>query len=107
MSNNEKHPMQPIIKAEKGYYDKEKEIQYYITRFKENKIVRFLLDAGPFDLNQLALMNFSLEDMIQFYQQIGYSTSGFGDIFHEKAPDVVEEVDKLSDVLTKKITKEI
>lgn len=38
------HPMQPLLKDEHG-----------VLRFKANKIVRFLLDAGPFDMNALAV----------------------------------------------------
>lgn len=64
-----KHPIQPLIRTDDG-----------IIRFKENKIVKFLLDAGPFDMNQLAMMPFSVEDYEQFAQLIGYSLCGFGDL---------------------------
>jgi len=63
------HPIQPLVIDEQG-----------VTRFKENKIVRFLLDAGPFDLNKLALMPFSAEDFSQLAMLIGYSLSGLGDL---------------------------
>jgi len=64
-----KHPVQPLEEDEQG-----------ILRFKENKIVRFLLDAGPFDLNRLALIRFDDEDREQFAQLIGYSLAGFGEL---------------------------
>jgi hypothetical protein len=64
-----KHPIQPLEKDDRD-----------IVRFKENKIVRFLLDAGPYDLNQLAAMPFSQEDREQFAQLIGYSLCGFGEL---------------------------
>lgn len=51
-----------------------------VARFKRNAIVCFLLDAGPYDLNKLALMNFTKADREQFAQLIGYSVSGFGDL---------------------------
>jgi hypothetical protein len=51
-----------------------------IVRFQHNAIVRHLLDAGPFDLNQLACLGFSDEDHEQFAQLIGYSVSGFGEL---------------------------
>lgn len=51
-----------------------------VVRFRENKIVSFLLEAGPYDLNSLAIMNFSDEDRMQFAQLIGYSVSGYGDL---------------------------
>ena len=76
-----KHPIQPIEVDAHG-----------VSRFKENKIVRFLLEAGPFDLNQLAYMNFSREDREQFAQLIGYSVSGFGDLSYA-SKDVVATAD--------------
>lgn len=64
-----KHPIQPLVEDEHG-----------VLRFKSNAIVRFLLDNGPFDLNMLALEDFSQEDHEQFNQLIGYSLSGWGDL---------------------------
>jgi hypothetical protein len=64
-----RHPLQPLITDEHG-----------ITRFKRNAIVRALLDAGPLDMNKLAVMPFSDEDREQFAQLIGYSLSGFGEL---------------------------
>ncbi len=49
-----------------------------VLRFKKNKIVEFLLDAGPFDLNQLACMNFDDDEHAHFNQLHGYSVSGWG-----------------------------
>lgn len=59
-------PLQPIYKDPNGTH-----------RFKENAIVRHLLDTGHTDLNRLAMMNFSAQDSEQFAQLIGYSVSGF------------------------------
>lgn len=64
-----RHPVQPLVEAEDG-----------MTRFKGNKIVQFLLDAGPFDMNQLAVQDFSSEDREQFAQLIGYSLRGFSEL---------------------------
>ena len=47
-------------------------------RFMENKIVRFLLEAGPYDLEELDLMPFSRKDRIQFAQLIGSHLECFG-----------------------------
>lgn len=63
------HPMQPISRD-----------KYGTARFKENKIVSFLLDAYPGGLNALAMMPFSKEDQTQFAQLIGYSVSGLCDL---------------------------
>lgn len=64
-----KHPIQPLALDPHG-----------VLRFKKNTIVQFLLDAGPFDMNQIAIKEFSAEDQEQFAQLIGYSLSGFGDL---------------------------
>lgn len=65
-----KHPMQPIYLDGDG-----------VARFRANPIVRFLLDAGPFDLNTIsALPGISKDDYAQFMQLIGYSVSSFGDL---------------------------
>jgi hypothetical protein len=49
---------------------------------------RFLLDAGQFDMNQIARMNFDDEDRAQFAQLIGYSVSGYGDLSYASAESV-------------------
>ena len=66
---SKKNPIQPIVKDKKG-----------VPRFKENKIVMYLLDNGGIDLNELATKKFSVEDQEQFAQLIGYSLSGFGEL---------------------------
>ncbi len=64
------HPLQPIARDEHG-----------VPRFKSNGIVRFLLDAGPFDLNKLTMkQEFTDEDWEQFAQLIGYSVGGFNEL---------------------------
>lgn len=69
-----KHPIQPLLKEAKG-----------VLRFKQNAIVRHLLDHGGIDLNQIAAMKFSREDREQFAQLIGYSLSGFSDLIYVSA----------------------
>ena len=59
-----KHPIQPIVNDEGT------------LRFKENRIVSYLLERGPLDMNRLAVMDFSDEDRLQFAQLIGYSLHG-------------------------------
>ncbi len=65
------NPIQPLYTDENG-----------TTRFKANVIVRFLLDAGPIDMNKLAMMEFSADDRMQFAQLIGYSLSGYSELFY-------------------------
>ena len=62
------HPIQPLVEIDGVYH------------FKKNAIVCFLLDRGPFSLNDLAVMNFNQEDSEQFAQLIGYSLRGFGEL---------------------------
>lgn len=64
-----KTPFQPIYTDEHGTY-----------RFQKNSIVEWLLEAGPFDMNVIALTDFPQEDRIQFAQLIGYSVSGFSEL---------------------------
>ena len=57
-----------------------------VVRFKENPIVRSLVEAAmeglKIDLNDIWSMGFKDEDLREFYQLIGYSVSGYGGIFH-------------------------
>jgi len=66
---NQPHPIQPLALDEHG-----------TMRFKENAIVRYLLDHGGIDLNRIAVQGFSEEDQQQFAQLIGYSLSGYADL---------------------------
>jgi hypothetical protein len=65
--SDKKHPIQPIGDDGQG-----------VLRFKENKVVRYLLDHGGLDLNDLVRADADLprEDWEQFHQLIGYSVSG-------------------------------
>jgi hypothetical protein len=75
------HPIQPIVLDESG-----------TPRFKENKIVRFLVDWGRergMGLNELAAMPFDREDFEQLAQLLGYSVGGFGELSY--ASDAVYE----------------
>lgn len=64
-------------------------------RFKENKVVKFLLKKYDYDLTKIWAKDFPIEDMVQFYQLIGYGAGGFGEVFYEEAPEVVEEIDEI------------
>ena len=79
------HPIQPPEKDESG-----------IIRFKENRIVTFLLDEGPFDMNKLAMLEFSREDREQFAQLIGYSLSGASDLSY-MSDEVIGSAYKMTD----------
>lgn len=68
-------PNQPVVLADDN-----------IIRFKENPIVRALLDAatqaGVMDLNKIACMDFTDEDRAQFAQLIGYSVGGYDELHY-------------------------
>lgn len=71
--NELKNPTQPLIIDKFG-----------TVRFKINKLVKYLLDKGGLNMNDLAAAarseKFSKNDQEQFAQLIGYSVSGFGDL---------------------------
>ncbi len=80
------HPMQPIE------YDDD-----FIIRFRENALVRFLLESGPFDMNMLAhLPGFTAEDRSQLAQLVGYSVSGYGELPYAVR---VDEADAIAEAL--------
>jgi hypothetical protein len=81
-----KNPMQPILYVGD------------VIRFKENEIVRYLLDNGGIDMNRLSCLSFSQDDREQFAQLIGYSVSGFGDL-----PYVSEETLNKADVIAEEL----
>jgi len=65
-----------------------------IRRFVKNRIVEYLLENGPFDLNHLARLDFTNEEEAQFAQLIGYSVSGWEDLSYvstEKALSVEDD----------------
>ncbi len=78
-----KYPMQPLWQDDNG-----------TIRFKGNMVVMYLLGAveeDAIDMNNLATMGFSDEDMAQFAQLIGYTVSGYGDLSYAKR---VKKADK-------------
>ena len=67
-----RYPIQPVYTDEHG-----------TKRFRENKIVSFVLDRsreGGVGLNELARIAFPPEDWRQFTQLLGYSLRGWGDL---------------------------
>lgn len=64
-----KFPVQPIEADDAGVF-----------RFRANAIVRYLLDSGRIDLDQIAARHFPAADQEQFAQLIGTSLGSFGDL---------------------------
>ena len=79
--------------------------EYNVIRFKRNKIVDYMLEAGraagAFDLNSIASMNFPKEDYEQLAQLIGYSVSGFGELSYAS-----EETIAIADEIARKLYNE-
>lgn len=87
-------PMQPLYRDVNG-----------APRFRENSIVRHLLDKARthgIDLNYLSTQNFPKEDWEQFAQLIGYSLSGWGDLSYV-SDEAYEKASKAAEALPKDI----
>jgi hypothetical protein len=69
LESDVKHPIQPLELDSHG-----------TLRFKANKIIRWLLDTGKIDLNEIAMQGFPANDHEQLAQLIGYSHSGASDL---------------------------
>lgn len=74
-------------------------------RFKPNAIVRRLLEEGPFDMNDIAMWDVSVEDEEQFAMLIGYSLSGFGTLSYvrDETYNAAEQVADGADDMSAKI----
>jgi hypothetical protein len=86
-----KQPMQPI------YIDKEG-----VVRFQSNKIVDWLFATQKISLNEISAMcqtsKIPKADQMQFWQMLGYSVSGFGDLsFVDK--EIVFQADMIAEQL--------
>lgn len=85
-----KNPIQPLAQDNNG-----------TLRFKENAIVRHLLDSHPScDMNTIARMDFSKDDRQQFAQLIGYSLSGYSDLRSYVDDDAYNAAAKMAEGLT-------
>lgn len=81
-----RNPMQPLIKdGDRG------------IRFKENAIVRQLLDFATergMGLNELHGMPFTQDDRTQFAQLIGYSLNGFHELSYVADEDALDATER-------------
>ena len=62
-------PLQPVCRDGSG-----------VLRFRANEVVKYILDNGGIDLNQLAVQGFDPDHEAQFASLIGYSVSGFSEL---------------------------
>ena len=92
MSDRQQFPMQPVILDAGG-----------TPRFQMNSIVRYLLDAGPFNMMNLAdLPGISSEEWEQFAQLIGYSVPAFSDLSYASVEVVDEAVKQANKLIMEK-----
>lgn len=91
-------PQQPIV------LELDVEEQQAHPRFQANAVVRYLYDEARrrqlFTLDQIWDLPFSREDLRQFYQLIGYSIVGYGEIFHAPEDEAhTVEIDRQANIL--------
>ena len=103
LETGKEEPAKPVNPMQPLYVD-----DYGRVRFKGNGIVRYLLDNGELDLNKLAVAcgGESVEDWEQFYQLIGYSLGGYGEL-HRVSDKSYEKAERLADRLREKSEKEV
>ena len=75
-----------------------------VIRFKQNKIVDWLLETSKFNLNDIIVMvyngTFTREDYDQLMQLIGYSTSGYAEL-HFSPEETIDKAWEIADALSK------
>jgi hypothetical protein len=88
------HPMQPIVLDEEG-----------TPRFKINKIVRFMIDESRVgrtcDLDRITTYGFSVDDVEQFWQLLGYSVPSYGDLSFVRK-ETIRRADRIAEKLVTK-----
>lgn len=84
-----KHPNQPVIRDGNG-----------VARFKQNDIVRYLLDSGASSLNSLAQMQFDNDDRNQLAQLLGFSVDGFAELDYADM-ERIQWADKQAETITR------
>lgn len=74
----------PIIRDKNG-----------VIRYQANRLVKWLFDSGNLDLNAMRVAYiygaFSKEEYMQFYRDLGYSLSGFEEVFSEELSETPEQ----------------
>ena len=89
-TSNAEHPMQPLV------------MDGNVVRFKRNAIVDRLFNEGVINLNRIAMWldSVPVEDVEQFWQLLGYSVSGYGDLSFIR-PETVAKADELAAEMVK------
>lgn len=77
------HPMQPLEVDNEG-----------VIRFKRNAIIDRLFNERIISLNTIAMWDVPTEDREQFWQLLGYSVSGYGDLSFVRKKTIQEADEK-------------
>lgn len=64
-------------------------------RFKANAIVAWLFDTQRINLNEIVMHKWPIEDQEEFWQMLGYSVSGYGDLSFAR-PETVAAADEIA-----------
>ena len=69
-----------------------------VIRFKQNAVIRWLFEQGHLNLNRIPVDELPLEDVEEFWQMLGYSVSGYGELSFIR-PETVAEADEVAEVI--------
>lgn len=71
-----------------------------VVRFKQNVIIDWLQETKRIDLNDIArhIGLFPIEDVEEFWQMLGYSVGGYGDLSFVRE-ETIQEADEAMDRL--------
>jgi hypothetical protein len=74
------------------------EDEHGIYRYEQNKLVNWLWESGNLDLNAMRVAYvhgaFSRDEYMQFYRDMGYSLSGFEEVFDDELNAIEEEIEQ-------------
>jgi hypothetical protein len=75
-----------------------------VVRFRGNAVVEWLFKNGRIDLNTIPCHSLPSKDVAEFWQMLGYSVSGYGDLdFIDRM--TVEQADKEAELVQVRIPK--
>jgi hypothetical protein len=88
MTDDPPHPMQPLVIDPHG-----------TVRFRANAIIRWAVETGRIDLNEIATMPFDADDRMQLAQLVGYSVGGYSELGYV-SDESYDEAERRADELT-------
>lgn len=74
------------------------EDEHGVYRYEKNKLIDWLFQTGKVDLNAMRVAYchgaFSREEYMQFYRDMGYSLTGFEEVFDGELDQIMQEMVK-------------